>query len=71
MIVSRCRTIRNMNCFRQDLTTTVHQENHYLVERIKHLETLVDEMVAANQEVIDESGRQVEDLKLRVGGGRK
>ena len=56
-----------MNCLRQDLTTTVHQENLYLVERIKHLETLVDEMAAANQEVIDESGRQAEDLKLRVG----
>ena len=48
------------------MATNAHQENQYLVERIKHLEMLVDEMVASNQEVIDESSRKADDLKLRV-----
>jgi hypothetical protein len=56
-------------CFRQDEATTAHQENQYLVERIKHLEMLVDEMVASNQEVIDESSRKADDLRLRVSKG--
>ena len=53
------------------MATTAHQENQYLVERIKHLEILVDEMVASNQEVIDESSRKTDDLKLRVSKGWK
>ena len=51
------------------MATTAHQENQYLVERIKHLEILVDEMVASNQEVVDESSRKADDLKLRVSKG--
>ena len=53
------------------MATNAHQENQYLVERIKHLEMLVDEMVASNQEVIDESNRKADDLKLRVSKGWK
>ena len=48
------------------MATTAHQENQYLVEKIKHLETLVDEMVAANQDVIDESSKKSDDSNLRV-----
>ena len=61
--------MRSTICFRQDEATTAHQENQYLVERIKHLEILVDEMVVSNQEVIDESSRKADDLRLRVSKG--
>ena len=64
-------TLLSTICFRQDLATTAHQENQYLVERIKHLEMLVEEMVASNQEVIEESSRKTDDLKLRVSKGWK
>ena len=34
--------------------------------RIKNLETLVDDMVTTNQDVIDESAKSTDDLNLRV-----
>ena len=42
------------------------EENSYLVDRIKHLENLMEEMVASNQEVIDEAVITADDYKLRV-----
>ena len=52
--------------FRNDLHQSAHEENYYLVERIKHLENLVDEMATSNQEIIDETVTSTEDYKMRV-----
>ena len=52
--------------FRNDIHQSAHEENYYLVERIKHLENLVDEMATSNQEVIDETVTSTEDYKMRV-----
>ena len=51
---------------RNDIYQSAHEENYYLVERIKHLENLVDEMASSNQEVIDETVASTEDYKMRV-----
>ena len=51
---------------RNDIYQSAHEENYYLVERIKHLENLVDEMATSNQEVIDETVASTEDYKMRV-----
>ena len=36
------------------------------MDRVKQLETLIEEMVTSNQEVIDEASNTAEDYKLRV-----
>ena len=36
------------------------------MDRVKQLETLIEEMVTSNQEVIDEASNTADDYKLRV-----
>ena len=43
-----------------------HQENLHLLERIRELESLLEEMATSNQEVIKETSDRSEDFKLQV-----
>ena len=49
-----------------DLTLAVHEENSYLVDRMKQLENLLEDMAQSNQEVIDEAASNAEDSRIRV-----
>ena len=45
---------------------TPHQENYYLLHRIKTLESLLEDMAASNQEGINETSVRSADFKLQV-----
>ena len=51
---------------KSEVSYSAFEENSYLVERMKHLENLLEDMAESNQEVIDEASQKSEDYRLRV-----
>lgn len=51
---------------KSEVSYSAYEENSYLVERMKHLENLLEDMAESNQEVIDEASQKSEDYRLRV-----